>query len=384
MKIVHVLTDSNIGGAGILLESLLRHTGLPKEEILVILPRGAALAPRYAALGVRVEAILRGGDRSLAPRDLLRLVALLRRERPDILHAHAALTAKLAARLAGVPHVLGTRHCAYPVKGILRWFRQPLFRFFDRLLCDGTVATAEAARDNLLALGLPEERIFLIRNGAEALAPLSPTARQNGRASLGIGREDFVVGMVARLHPVKGHDTLLRAASILLSEHTGWHFLIVGGGEEEERLRAAADRAPLTGHVTLTGFTPQVGAYLGLCDVAVNCSRGTETSCLALSEAMSLGLPCVASRFGGNPEMVREGENGLLFPVGDAEALADRLRTLRLDRRLYAQLSEGARRRFQTDLRAEVMAAAYDRLWRDTVAAGWRKATAPRKPLRGG
>lgn len=365
MKIIHVLTDSNIGGAGILLESLLQHTGIPLSDFCVLLPRDARMAERYAALGVRVcEAAIRP-DTSLAPRDLPILLRFLYTERPDILHTHGALGARIAATLARVPIRLATRHCAYPVGPLsgslpLRLLHGGL----DRCLTTLTVATAEAAADNLVALGIPRTRILTIRNGARALTPLSPKERYAARARLGIGEEDFVIGMAARLVAVKGHDILLSAAKILLSQHTGYRFLIIGGGVEEERLRKAAARPPLDGRVLLLGEVADVSLCLGVCDVAVNCSRGTETACLALSEAMSLGLPCVASDYGGNPELVRDGENGLLFPTGDAAALAACLTRLRTDRALYARLSCGALVRFREALSAPRMAATYDRLYR--------------------
>lgn len=368
MKIIHILTDSNVGGAGILLESLLRHTGLPKEDICVILPRGAAMAERYAALGVRVLPTLSCPDRSFALRDLPRLFRIMRQERPTVVHTHAALGGRIAAALARVPVPIATRHCAYPVgiRGTAPF--RFLNRLADTLLCRMTVATAEAAAANLRDLGIPAEKICLIRNGGEALTPLSPVEKHAARAALGISEGDFVLGMSARLVRVKGQDTLLDAAELLLSRHTGYRFLFVGGGEDEKRLRRRVAGSPLAEHVLFVGEVRDVAPYVNLFDVAVNCSSGTETSCLALSEAMSLGIPCIASDFGGNTEMIRQGENGLLFPVGDAAALGDRIMRLRGDPALYRRLCAGARRLYMTSLRAEMMAAEYDRLYERLAA----------------
>ena len=113
-----------------------------------------------------------------------------------------------------------------------------------------------------------------------------------------------------------------------------------------------------------TGEVRDVEPYVNLFDAAVNCSVGTETSCLALSEAMSLGIPCIASDFGGNPELVREGENGFLFPVGDSYALAERIERLRNSAPLYRKLARGAEKRFAKDLNARGMAGKYDELYR--------------------
>ena len=370
MKILHVLTDSNIGGAGILLENALLCSALPHACFTVVLPRGASLAPRLTARGFRVLSVLRGADRSLSLRDFFRLVVLLRQQKPDILHTHASLTARLAGWLAGVPVRLATRHCAYPVGRGGSPLARYLHRRADAHLSTCTVATAQAAADNLAALGIPRERILLIRNGARAVAPLPERLREEQRRALGIGQTAFVIGICARLSAVKDHATLLRALRRLLTRGADCHLLIVGGGEEEGALRRLADRLGIAARVCFVGQVDDPCPYLNLFDVAVNCSVGTETSCLALSEAMSLGIPCVVSRYGGNPELVREGENGLLFPPRDDAALAACLARL-LDRgTLYARLQDGARERYCRDLRAETMARAYDWLYISLFEAG--------------
>lgn len=370
MRITHVLTDSNIGGAGILLESLLRHTKYKKEGISVILPRGAAMAARYEALGVRVLPVLRVPERSFSFEDLSLLCRFLRADPPDVLHTHAALSARVAAALVCPRETvrIATRHCAYPVgeAGVL--WRRLRNRLGERLLCDCTVATARAALDNLTALGIPPSRVRLIRNGGEALGRPSREQLSALRHTLEIPQGAFVCGMSARLAPVKGHETLLRAAKILLSRHTGYHFLLVGGGSEAAKITELANELGVGAHLTMVGQVEDVAPYTALFDAAVNCSIGTETSCLALSEAMSLSIPCIASRYGGNPEMVTEGENGMLFPPKNAPALAAAIERLSCDRALYLHLSRGARARYECDLRASVMAARYDALYTELIA----------------
>ena len=362
---MHVISDSNVGGAGILLESLLRHTKHDRGGITVVLPHGGAMGKRYARLGVRVLPMLALPDKSFRLSDLRGLIRLLGADPPDILHTHASLSARVAGVLAchGRTAIVATRHCAYPVLREGALWRRVRNRVGERLLTDCTVATAHAARENLIALGVPPERVRLIRNGAEALCRPSSEELAALRRELSIPHDAFVCGMSARLVPVKGHETLLRAAKILLSRHTGYHFLFVGGGEERERLAFLARELGVDGQLTMVGEVRDVAPYTALFDVAVNCSVGTETSSLALSEAMSLGVPCIASRFGGNVEMVREGENGLLFPARDARALCAAIERLAWDRVLYEELSRGARGRFMRELRAEGMAAKYDALY---------------------
>ncbi len=370
MKILHVLSDSNIGGAGILLASLLRHTRYDKGEITVVLPRGAAMAERYEGLGVRVLPVLPDGDASFSLSNTRVLGRLLSSGPPDLLHTHASLSARVAGALVarGRTAIVTTRHCAYPVGRKGAAFFRLRNRLGERVLTDCTVATARAALENLVALGIPPSRIRLIRNGAEELTRPSAEESLALRRRLGIADGAFVCGMSARLVPVKGHETLLRAAKTLLSRHTGYHFLFVGGGSEGARLSSLARELGVDSRLSMVGEVEDVAPYTAIFDVAVNCSVGTETSCLALSEAMSLGVPLIASRYGGNVEMVREGENGMLFPVRDAEALAAAIERLCSDRVLYERLSCGARARFLRELRAEEMVARYDALYAELVS----------------
>jgi glycosyltransferase involved in cell wall biosynthesis len=261
MKILHILTDSGVGGAGILLENMLTHSSLPRSCFTVVLPRGAAMAPRLSARGFRVFPILRGADRSFALRDLFRLIMLIRREKPHILHTHASLTGRIAGWLAGVPIRLATRHCAYKVKPGRHQFSSWVHRMADKSLTTCTVATAGAAAKNLMALGIPPEKILLIRNGARAVSRLPAAQRDGLRRQLSIDEEAFVVGICARLAPVKDHMTLLRAAKLLEEQH-GYHFLIVGGGEQEAALRAAAKEMGIAGSVTFTGHQEDPAPYL--------------------------------------------------------------------------------------------------------------------------
>lgn len=364
MRVLHILSDSNVGGAGILLENLLRHTALPHCDITVLLPRRAAMAARLAAEGVCVLPVLQAADCSFSLGEVPRLLREVRRLSPDLLHTHGSLAGRVAGALCRVPIRLATRHCAYPAEGGA--LRHAVYRIADAALTTATVATAYAAVENLTALGIPADKIIMIRNGAEPLSPTSPEERAALRHRLAIPDGAFVVGMCARLAAVKGHRTLLEALAAPACR--AMYALLVGGGEEEDALRRYATALGVAERVIFVGYAANPAPYVNLFDVALNGSVGTETSCLALSEAMSLGIPCVASRYGGNPEMVREGDNGLLFPPGDSAALAGALACLSRDPALRAALGAGARRRYADEFGAARMASAYDALYRRLFA----------------
>ena len=116
-------------------------------------------------------------------------------------------------------------------------------------------------------------------------------------------------------------------------------------------------------NVKMTGFVKDPSPWLNVFDINVNCSIGTETASLALSEGMSLGIPSVVSDFGGNPYMVREDENGLIYPCGRAEILAKQIERIATDPSLAHRLSVGALQRFHRELNATVMTKKYELLY---------------------
>ena len=133
------------------------------------------------------------------------------------------------------------------------------------------------------------------------------------------------------------------------------YFLIVGSGSLEYELKDYARMLDLDDNVRFLGFVEDVFKIMNITDINVNSSIGTETSSLALSEGMSLGVPAIASDYLGNRYMVRHGVNGLIFKQGDYRALAKNISNLAHDKALYEQLSKNAKERFLNDLNASRM-----------------------------
>lgn len=364
IKVVHVLTDTNIGGAGTLLYNILACGDVSCFEYVVVLPAGSRLIERFAALPCRVETVVGGRDRSWDLGALPAYVRLLRRERPDILHTHAALVARLAGRLVGVPVCVQTRHCVFPLAA---WQKNPVFRFVfrygSRLLSDRVVAVADAARDQLREMGMDEREIEVIINGVRPVRSCTDEEISALRERLGVTERHFVVGMVARLEEYKGQETLLRAAAMCAGQTNDFRILLIGDGSCAARYQALSVELGIKDAVIFTGFAEDTAPYYALLDVNVNASYGTETSSLSLSEGMSVGVPAVASRYGGNPKMVVDGENGLLFETGSAAALAQALMRLYKDKNLRARLAEGARRHYRERLTADGMVRQLERMY---------------------
>ena len=358
IKVFEVLSDTNIGGAGRLLLTRFRLSDREKFEQSIILPRGSELENCFLEIGYEPVFMKYCMNRSFDVREISSLCRYFKSTKPDIVNSHGCLSARVAAKLAGVPVCIYTRHCAYTPSPIMTSKAVKGFtRYFTNTSTDKIIAVADAARENLLDIGIPQDKIEVIINGVLPIEKYDAREKASVRKELGIDENAFVCGICARLEDCKGIDVLLRAARKLLRSNNdnNYYFMIVGKGSLGTELRELADALGISSKVKFCGFASDVTPYINCFDLNINCSRGTETSSLALSEGMSIGLPCVASDWGGNPYMVKDGYNGFIYPTDDFLSLANRIELLRSDKELYKSMSENAYKRYCHELTAEHM-----------------------------
>ena len=364
MRVLHIITDSNVGGAGILLSNLT--AGLETRGIScpVLLPRGSRLTGILKQSGAEVNEIDMT-ERSFFPRDMLRIAHEIKRFSPDAVHTHACLTGRIAARICGIKSIFNTRHCAWERNEIGR-LSLPR-RMLYEAVTDMTVATARAALSNLAQMGINMKKTTLILNGAGRVKSPSPGAKERFLKKYGVPPNSFAVGMSARLSPEKGQEILICAAEKVISDGFNAVFILAGDGADECRLKRLTLDKGLMGRIIFTGYISAIGEFYNSIDLHVNCSVGTETSSLSISEAMSAGVPSVVSDFGGNTELVTDGINGLVFPSGDAGALAERIERLISDPSALHSLGDAAAKRYDESFSAERMCAEYEKMYRATV-----------------
>jgi len=322
LKVLHIISDTNIGGAGRHLLTFLEHYDRSLLEAAVLCPPGSLLAPRCAELGVEVREV-KGlvPDRSFDPAGTLRLVPAVahyvHRRGFGVVHTHASLSGRLAALAARAPRTVYTRHRLdwSPPRGAAGRLAAAL----NRLAASRVIAVSGEVARALAAEGVPPGRIAVIRHGIDAAGfrerakrpPLSPLPPKEGP----------VVSVVARLEPEKGVSVFLEAAALVAGRAAGVSFWVAGVGSQEKELKAAAQRLGLGGRVFFLGFREDVPAVLARTDVLAVPSL-SEAFGLCLLEGMCLGIPCVASDTGGLVEVAGGGEYALLVPPGDASALA--------------------------------------------------------------
>lgn len=367
-RILNIISDTNIGGAGRVILNYLNYTDRSQFETLVAVPRGSLLKEPLEKAGAKVYEVDGMADRSYHKDDVKLLKTLIRELKPDLVHTHGALSGRIAAKRCHVP-VVYSRHSAFPVPAKLRY---PPGRWVNKLVnehyADRIIAVSPATRDNLTDGGISPKKITVVMNGVAPVERISPEDRAALRKELGIAEDMVVFGILARIEDYKGHLYLVEAARLLKERGVaGFRVLIAGTGAFEEEVAQAVEKAKVGDVVQMLGFRSDVARLLGALDVQLNASYGTEATSLALLEGMSLGLPTVASDYGGNPWVIRDGEEGLLFPSRNAAALADAMERLIQDGALRADMGCRAFARFEHEFTGEVFARNTEKIYLDIL-----------------
>ena len=380
LKIALVLEATEGGTRRHLLDLL---EGLPPERFelvpIVSVRNGSGFeadVARLRARGLRVEEVaMRPRPAPLADVvGLWRLWRLLRRERPDVVHAHGSkggVLGRIAARLAGVPRVFHTPH-VYP----FQWsegLTSKVFHLVERLLwrlSDKVVAVGPGqAGVALHARVATRERLVTIPNGVDAIkaaAAASSEARAELRAGLGLGNVDLAVGMVARLCPQKGCGHFIRAAQLAARQEPRAVFLLIGSGPLEHRLRMLTEELGISDRVRFLGHRPDAVRLCAALDLFVLSSLW-EGLPYALLEAQAAGLAVVASRIPGCEELVADDRTGFLVPIQDEPTIAARIVYLLQNPERRSEMGRLARARVEKEFRLDRFLDAHARLYEGTL-----------------
>lgn len=361
--VTHFVENLNRGGLERTVIDLVRTqlAGGQRCQVVCLFERGA-LAGELDALGVPVHAC--GKRRGADPRALARARRHVVAHGSRILHTHNAAAhyhAVLATFGLGL-RTVNTRHGMGALDAASR--RERLYRLSLRRTA--VVATVcEAARRELERGGWPHAtRLAAVPNGIDIgrFAPRDEAARERLVASLGLPLRTRVVGTVGRLNRVKDHAGLLQAFARLRDDVPEAALVVVGDGELRAELAALAATPALAGRVHLLGDRGDVAELLRAFDLFVMSSR-SEGYSIALLEACASALPIVATDVGGNAEIVRDGQNGLLLPPADPVALADALRVLLADPARARAMGQAGLEWVRREGSLAAMAARYERLY---------------------
>ena len=366
IKVIEVSSDTNIGGAGKCVLTLLENFDRSEFSVKVILPKNSLLKPHVEALDTEVIEVDGIADKSLDRSAIKELTEIFKREKPDIVHTHGSMSARIAAKRAGA-RVVFTRHSVFePSPKISKGIGKLINGIVNNHYADGIIAVAEAAKDNLTATGVSDKKIRVILNGVRGLEKLSDAEKAKQRERFGTDGKK-VVSIVARLEAVKGHEYFIEAADMLLRDGIDARFYIAGTGSCREALEKKVRELGREKDIIFTGFISDADKLMGITDIQANASYGTEATSLALLEGMSIGIPAVVSDFGGNPGVIKNGENGFIVPKQNSRELYLKLKELLTDEKLYKKLSGGAEEIFGKTFTARAMTEQTENLYKELV-----------------
>jgi glycosyltransferase involved in cell wall biosynthesis len=394
VRILRVIARLNMGGPA-------HHVGLLGSRLAVdryetLLLHGevgageASLDELVRSRGVAMEAVP-GLRPELRPRDdlraLLRLVRVVRRERPDILHTHTAkagMLGRLAAVLAGRPRpiIVHTYH-GHVLEGYFGPFRNAFYRGLERRLArvsDRLIGVSQATVDDLVRLRIADRPKFrAIPIGLDLDRFLEPPvgAREAFRGEAGVRDGELLLSYVGRLAPIKRIDVMLRALARARALGAPVRLALVGDGSLHPELEQFAASLGVGEQVWFAGYREDVAPVAAGADIAVLTSDNEGTP-VSLIEAAAAANPAVATAVGGVADVVTP-ETGILAPAGDVDGLAAAIAKLASDADTRARMGALARTHVRDRFSAERLASDIDRLYLELV--GTRSTTpAPSPP----
>jgi glycosyltransferase involved in cell wall biosynthesis len=385
IRVLRVIARLNMGGPAIHVANLaagLETRGYHTTLVAGSLARGedsmAFLAERLGVTVVSVPEIQREVSMLHDARSIVRLAALIRSERPHIVHTHTAKAGAIgraAALLAGdarPPIVVHTFH-GHVLKGYFDPARTAFFRQVERTLArasDVLIAVSPEVRDELVDLGVaPREKFTVIRLGIPLEDRLGDaTADLDYRHLYGIPPRAFVVGWVGRMTGIKDTGAVLEIVRAARERGVDAVLCMVGDGPDRERLEQLAHDLEIARACYFVGYQPDVAGFYRLFDAFVlpSVNEGTPVSAI---ESLASGTPVIANRVGGVPDVVRDGTDGFLVEPGDVEGAAEKLAALAINSELRTTMGESGRARVLERYSVARLVDDVDRLYRALLAA---------------
>lgn len=318
IKVIHIISDHAFGGAGRYLLNILKYRNKEKFEVKVISHGKGQLYQKilddsdahacYLATNIKPT--------SFDLRLFVKLLVMLNKEKPDIVHAHGSLAGRLAAKLTGSKIVMTKHWTQRPInKRILKWTTS--------VLSDKTVAISNVVADSLRKSGVGGEAIEVIHNGVDVdFFENNDDSEVNSNFDCA---NHIKIGMVARIEIEKDHETYLRAAKKIIADNKNVRFFVIGKGTREKIIKEMAKELGIDHSIVFTGFVNNVKEVINKLDICVLTSTN-EAFGLVLTEGMVLGKPIVATSLEAITEVV--GEAGLYFTPRNSDMLAEKLQLL--------------------------------------------------------
>jgi glycosyltransferase involved in cell wall biosynthesis len=373
LKLTHLITSLDMGGAEMMLYRLLKHIDPTRFEnrVISLIPAGV-VGDKIRALGIPVCSLdMRSGHPSISA--VFRLVGLLRREKPGLLHTwmyHADLIGGLAGFLTHTP-VIWAIHNSSPDSVAVKNNTLRVVRLNAHLsgwLPLQIVSCSDAARKAHINIGYNPDKFIVIPNGFDLdLFHPDPAARISLRRELELSPDTLLIGLVARFDPIKDHQTFIQAARQFSLLYPQTHFLLCGEGISWQNVILAGwiESAGIRANCHLLGRRDDIPRVMAGLDINTLSSIG-EAFPNVLSEAMACGVPCVTTDVGDAAEIV--GDTGIVVPPGEPQALArgwEHIVNLTTEERI--RLGEKARERIHSRYQIQQIVEQYESLYMKIV-----------------
>lgn len=369
LRVLYIHGFTRLGGAEhalLRLADAIRQMGI---EPLVLWPRNDRAFAWLRSRGIRAAGIkVPVGTRRLSllvfPLMLARVLRFVAPAKIDLVHVNnyrSVHFGRMVSRWTKVPLVCHVRELITPKK-----MRQYRLRASDAL-----IAVSGAVADALIGGGMPADRVTTIRSGIPLIGTLREGEGPAVRDGLGILQDDPVVGIIAHILPHKGFDDLIRALALIQKKHPRVRCLVVGEAPRKRYLQELldlAERLSVRDRLVLVGFQDEVAPLLNAMDLFILPSH-TEGLPITILEAMAAGRPVVATSVGGIPEVVRDGETGILIRSRDPEGLAEAVIRLLESPRLARAMGEEGRKRVEALFTMEAEAERTAMVYRQVLAA---------------
>lgn len=347
--LLYLINSLDIGGSEKLLLDTVSHLNRSKYQAIVCYLKGKGqLRSEFAKKGIKVYNL--GLKKTTPLKALLKLYRLIKSNEVSLVHTHnfqAGIIGRIVAKIARVPVIVATEHNSY------NWSQRNLFfRFINehttRLCNVRLIAISQAVKKCIIENShLSGDQINVIHNGVDLSGYPLKLDTTGKKRELDIAKYDKIIGTIARLEARKGHRYLIEAAARVINVCPKAVFLIIGDGPMYQKLLTLVSSRRIPNNVKFYGFRRDISEILSIVDVFV-LSSVEEGLGLAIIEAMAAKKAVVATNVGGIPEVVIDGETGILVPSRDTEALAQAILKLLKNRAMAKKMGGAGRRRVET------------------------------------
>ncbi len=321
IKVLQILSDSNIGGAGIVVKTIVENIN-DNFMIYIAVPKNAKIVDRIRKRdNIKILEIKGIKDTSFSQEGLQNLRKLIKEIEPDIIHTHASLSGRIAGKLYRKAYIINSRHCLETINDnpLKFWIKKTI----NNLFSDKIHAVSDGVYDNLIMSGAKKEKIIKINNSVDKIELLSSEEMDKIKAEMGIN-DKLVIGFLGRLEEVKNPLNMIDIARELIKHRSDFVFLVGGSGSLENTLIQSIKENNLEDNFILLSEITDLGKFYSLIDLLINTSI-SEAISLSILEAMTCKKAVLSYDVDKLSQIIKNGENGYLIENSNTSLYADKL-----------------------------------------------------------